>query len=549
MGSINNNQAAGAIEVGELQEQERISASIQEQINNETEIIIEKSVKNKDVIALVNRYKSFKIKDIFKTFIEVDGLAMLDAKDAMSELGNDLKELIVAIKQLDQNLRSKTLGSRRYSDSLGKLEELKERCESTHFAVLEALGFPEPPEMPEVSKGNDKDTLLKTIHDSLASYNQAEEGDHERILADLYFAADYWLKVSGETSKSREYELYIDKSKKKEVTKLYAMVAKALTALSGIGEVNKLPVYLEENYGKGMEQHGYELDHQDEMADYFDDDRRDTYRVHVNGGLLSQYQWWDKKNPKKLIKADSSKSSAEGKDMLGGSGFVMSIGGDLYLAPHKTPGRGDKGEGVYHSSYFSGLSVLCGGEMTITNGKIVSFNPRSGHYRPTLDHMATVLKILKMQGIDIASITVNDYSLKNEWTGDAFIEEHSDGPSPEAFRANEQEQGKFRHKIFKRKLLDEGGTMVTELRRNIVGDIENGRHTKSRALRQERGQEIITYLEGKILSEKDFTRDERQAQLDSCKAVLTAFQQVIDMGRLSTKAEKLAAAKIVNDAK
>src|SRR3546814_13338592 len=57
----------------------------------------------------------------------------------------------------------------------------------------------------------------------------------------------------------------------------------------------------------------------------------------------------------------------------------------------------------HHSSFFGGECVAAAGMFVAENGYLTRVYPHSGHYRPTDDHLLSLLQFLDQQGVDMRS--------------------------------------------------------------------------------------------------------------------------------------------------
>jgi hypothetical protein len=74
-----------------------------------------------------------------------------------------------------------------------------------------------------------------------------------------------------------------------------------------------------------------------------------------------------------------------------GGGFaiwVMNKRGRMFVGNHVS------GE-FHHSSFLSGADVMCGGEIQAIKGKIKLLSGKSGHYKPSIEHLIWALEVLK----------------------------------------------------------------------------------------------------------------------------------------------------------
>jgi hypothetical protein len=125
---------------------------------------------------------------------------------------------------------------------------------------------------------------------------------------------------------------------------------------------------------------------------YLDQTSRKDYRVRIAPGV-AQYR-------------GKPFSTVQMRTVFSGAGFgiwVMSPKGKMYAGSHVL------GE-FHHSSFLSGTSVRCGGEIRANNGKFEFLSAKSGHYMPSLEHLAWSIEILLKQGMDLTNTRVAVWS-------------------------------------------------------------------------------------------------------------------------------------------
>jgi hypothetical protein len=62
--------------------------------------------------------------------------------------------------------------------------------------------------------------------------------------------------------------------------------------------------------------------------------------------------------------------------------------------------------GFHHSSFLEGRDVACAGEIEAVQGKILSINNNSGHYRPPPECLTAVVDVLRRRGVDVERVKV-----------------------------------------------------------------------------------------------------------------------------------------------
>ncbi|WP_419814690.1 hypothetical protein [Glacieibacterium sp.] len=186
------------------------------------------------------------------------------------------------------------------------------------------------------------DALVAAFPDPVGMPPAEKRALQTMALARLYYAVDLWLK---EAAKGKGAS-----GRKEAMEALYLCVCKALTMATAV-PVNMLPDWLKITFGRGLNEHGVEIDFKDKSAQYLSAPEVDLYRLQFKSGVAYQMQWWLAKG--RLVAAESSHSIPVGKAMQDGhSGYVMSMGGDFFMGPHSTVGG--KKDNFYHSSYMAG---------------------------------------------------------------------------------------------------------------------------------------------------------------------------------------------------
>jgi hypothetical protein len=263
------------------------------------------------------------------------------------------------------------------------------------------------------------DPVLKRIDELVQAYSLAPDGGARLYIGcDLFFTLDYWLKVYKKKSK-------MEKGREPAVMALYKCVVEKLGsafgsyygAKGGFITPNNLHTALELWFGRTLSGHGVELDLQRDCAIYLKRAEVAKYRLRFKNGKAYQFPWWDPPSRKpKVVLAESSRAYnyAVFDDATGyrknWGGFAMSMGRDLYMAKHHcTKGFGKQGN-FYHSSYLGGDSVMLAGTMLIEGGILKAISTDSGHYQPDLRNVVNLLQMLKMHGVEVANIDVQNHT-------------------------------------------------------------------------------------------------------------------------------------------
>jgi hypothetical protein len=254
-----------------------------------------------------------------------------------------------------------------------------------------------------------KDQILTRIDELVDACGKAADGGAWLYLAtDLFFTLDFWLKTQKTNSN-------LEKGREPAVMALYKCVVNWLCFSFGC-TVNVLPRELEYYFGREMGFHGTKLDTALDCAQYLKRSEARKYKLFFKDGLAYQFPWWDSsaRVGKAKFSLAQSKRAYEpavfsGGHRVGWGGFAMSMGRDIYMAKHHcTKGFGKNGN-FYHSSYLGGDAVMCAGTMHIEDGIIKGLSTDSGHYRPDNTHVLNLLQALKMYGVNLGTIQVQDH--------------------------------------------------------------------------------------------------------------------------------------------
>ena len=262
-----------------------------------------------------------------------------------------------------------------------------------------------------------KDPILTRLDQVIDSYHKhADHGKRWFLITDMFFCTDYWLKRLSQKMGAG----ILDPAREPAIYALFVGSANWLCTLFNC-TINVLPRELEKAFGRELGYHGQHIDSRPGVAQYLTRAEAAQYRLMFKDGKAWQLPWWSWWR-KKIVLAESSRSKgtynpkAQMKDPMFGpnySGFVMSMGRDIYMAPHF--GCYNK-ENFFHSSYLSGDTVMCAGSMLIQGGVIKAIKTDSGHYRPTAQHVVNLLQTLQMLAVPLDIITVTYFDPKtNGW--------------------------------------------------------------------------------------------------------------------------------------
>lgn len=423
---------------------------------DETETEAVKDTKSTRVIALVNSFKKVGFKAAIEAYAAAkDERAKQSAREDLEKLATALEALVDGSVAARKTLVGRVLGKSRYKDSLATLDDLDARLRVAQNEVQKALGLAfEGADLTGRSDAATSDPILKTLRALLAKARTAPDSAKVGVLAEIYFAADYWLKAAGVGQAGRKFSDEIDKEMRAQVEEFYTKAATRLAKEAKVG-INVLPAWLEKHYGKGMEKHGTELDVEKGLAKWMTADQRDLFRVHIKGGKLYQYDWWTwpeeyrefELGEMKLVPADSSMYPSQ-QITAGFTGFVLSMGGDLYIThQHAVSQKLGEQRSVFHSSYMAGLPIRMAGELKITAGAVEVVNPRSGHYRPPVAMIVNFVKHMQMLGVKIGAV-MPDPKSATLMPVDKFLEKYGAlQPNPDDFEKNDQAMSLFRQNL------------------------------------------------------------------------------------------------------
>jgi hypothetical protein len=269
------------------------------------------------------------------------------------------------------------------------------------------------------------DSILMQIDAGLSQYHKAAgyiTADEARLhktllLGRLYFSTDLWMKESAKG---------IGNSGRKEaIQSLFEITCISLTKLTGYA-INLIPRWIDETYGKGINEHAVGLDYTDRSAQYLTTSEVDKYRVQFRNGIATHLSAiagstnlvpLDSASLGKATKTSRQTSSDQGWS-ADHAGYVLSMGGDFFCANHLL----HLNKNFYHSSYLAGNPVLCAGTWLVELGKVVCISTASGHYQPTQDHLIRAVETLKANGVNMDRLIVKAH-LQLDKTGTEFLKQ------------------------------------------------------------------------------------------------------------------------------
>jgi len=263
------------------------------------------------------------------------------------------------------------------------------------------------------------DSLIQHLERTGVSYN------YYLTVCDVFFTTDYWLKANPRYTPAHA-----------SVEDLYRLAVKRLCEIFKC-TVNVLPRELELMFGRGMTWEGFKVDIIQGRARNATQDEIRKYRVVFKQGKVWQFPHWESHPTEVLKPVDSSVmydptaglKRREGDNYYQGYAyFVMTMGRDLFLRKHATGGAQER-DGIYHSNYTGGGTVLCAGSMLIEGGVVKVVRSDSGHYKPQEGNMVSLLMALQMHGVDTRKIQVVNFSASQVVMAPQFIEANGDWTS------------------------------------------------------------------------------------------------------------------------
>lgn len=291
------------------------------------------------------------------------------------------------------------------------------------------------------------DVVLSRIDNLMAEYFDRPS---QRLvtLCDLYYSINFWLS-------SLRTNREMDKGREPAMQALFATVVREL-CYSFECTVNVLPRELEFTFGRELTKNGLKTDMLGKKAHYATPAEMQIYRIWFKGGLAFQWDWWDKtlRRPRR-VPLDSAVSyrpeafvASEGQQpCVDYGGFVLTMSRVFYMAPHK-PGTGGAEDGFYHSTYVAGENVMGAGTMLIKSGRIRRIRGNSGHYKPIDTNTLAVLQALRMYGVNIDSIEVENFLGTTSVKAPIFIKNKGDWRTLDKSR---EENEQVRKKLYDRK--------------------------------------------------------------------------------------------------
>ncbi len=248
-----------------------------------------------------------------------------------------------------------------------------------------------------------QDAALAVVDELVSALERAEShGEICYRLAELFFATMWWM------NHHRQQPGYKPGS---DSTRRTAMLSLNLCAANKLTKTLQCPIgelagTLQNIYGVEMGPHGIKTDGVDgSKGNYLDDAGRERWRVIFRNGLAYYFINATVANSGRPP-GDADLGLWDTRNYVDDAGregiiFVMTMSGDLFARPASA-------KGVFHSAFTRGRPVLCAGTIAVLQGRIIRICNDSGHYVPMDTALAKVLQRLRLQGVNLAAITVRD---------------------------------------------------------------------------------------------------------------------------------------------
>jgi hypothetical protein len=266
----------------------------------------------------------------------------------------------------------------------------------------------------------DKDIVLKRIDQQLDNLNKAADAAQKFIcLSDLYFMADYWLKIYKSNS-------LMEKGRAPAMQALFTRAAYDMCTTFNC-TINGLPRELELMWGREMTAGGVKRDLLDQCAEYITRADAAKYKVYFKNGLAYQFPWWNHTlawrrqlvnsrfayDPQAVVLTANRPGALPNRDY---GFFVLTMSRDLYMAKHRPGAPASNGNranmGFYHSAYTAGEPIACAGTMLIHDGVISRVRFDSGHYQPHNNNALALVMALRMWGVNVDRIAFEDFNAR-----------------------------------------------------------------------------------------------------------------------------------------
>lgn len=186
---------------------------------------------------------------------------------------------------------------------------------------------------------------------------------------------------------------------------------------------NLLPNHLERRFEAVLTGYGRTKDQfllGEKSLQYLDALATQQFRLVFRGGLA--YAMVTEGLGVREVLADTSdhdwaRASSSKKHRAWCYGYVFT-GDAIYMADHS---RQENRQGAFfHSSYLSGATVVCAGDISFLGGRLTSISNISGHYQPDDRQVALVLDYLKLKKVplnDVLAVLYNNDIEANQQNG------------------------------------------------------------------------------------------------------------------------------------
>jgi hypothetical protein len=162
-------------------------------------------------------------------------------------------------------------------------------------------------------------------------------------------------------------------------------------------------------------------------VDYLNEDQRKEYHAKGTGSTLI----YDQRAEPEPVDTEGMFSLQSGP----GFGIFVMDGSDLYVGEHK-------GAQFHHSSFLAGEAADSAGELsTDESGKLEVITNKSGHYLPTEDHLAAMLRKLKSV-VDLSTTEVRSMNPPVTYDNvDEFMQQYDRKKAPKTESSDSNRYG------------------------------------------------------------------------------------------------------------
>jgi hypothetical protein len=196
----------------------------------------------------------------------------------------------------------------------------------------------------------------------------------------------------------------LGEEKLKAVRRLHQFVFDEIKKTIGATDVDYETKIIEE-FGKKVLPKEVQADQEllaKNMLSYFDTPfSQKRLKLSFRNGLTWRWIFNDKNKTHQLEPYDTRSFGDENYSECGASLYVMDGNGAIYVL-----GKEEDLKKLNHSSLLAGAGVLCAGTIRIENGQVIWLTGKSGHYRPTVDQIVSVLERLRQYQVDLTKVLV-----------------------------------------------------------------------------------------------------------------------------------------------